>query len=180
MHCLYFVKISKEEAESAREAIDKALSILEENNFAGNEGYWGGGKGDWFVMGGRWSGLFSGLSFNGDFHNEVLALIRSKEPDGGERDFVTDDDRKKHADEIQELWLSRGGKNANPYTRDSYKLRGYDDDAAVISTGLIDALKQKWQNGTEYYDSDAFEEKSLSSLSAKDIGHWLAVVDCHF
>jgi hypothetical protein len=179
MHCIYFVKVSKDEAASAREAIDRAQSILEENNFAGNDGYWGGGKCDWFVMGDRWSGVLSGLSFKGDFHDEVRNLVRSKEPDGHERDFVTDDDCKKYADEIQKLWLSRGGNNANPYARDSYKLDGYDDDAAVMSASLIAALKRKWPDGVEYYDSDAFEEKDLSSLSTEDVGHWLVAADYH-
>jgi hypothetical protein len=180
MHCPYFVKLSKDEGLGAREAINKALSLLEENNFAGNEGYWGGGKGDWFVMGGRWSGLFSGLLFNGNFHDEVLALIRSKEPDSKERDFVTDDDCNKYADEIQQLWLSLGGKNNNFYARDQYKRDGYDDDAIPLTAEVIDALKRKFPEGVEYFDHDAFEEKGLSSLGEQDIGEWLAVVDYHF
>jgi hypothetical protein len=179
MHCIYFVKVQKDEAESAREAIDRARSILDENSFAGQEGYWAGGKCDWFVMGGRWSGVFSGLSFKGDFHDEILKLVRSKEPNNEERDFVTDDERKKYADEIQRLWLARGGTNANPYARDCYKRDGYDDDGAIISADLIDALKKKWPDGVEYYDSDALDEKDLSSLSTADIGHWLVAVDFH-
>jgi len=181
MHCLYFVKIQKEEAASARAAIDRALSILEAENFAGNEGgYWGGGKGDWFVMGGRWSGIFSGLPVNGDFDDEVLKLVRSNEQSRHDCLFVTDAECKKYAEEIQTLWVGLGGKNVNPYARDNYKLDGYDDDAAVVSAELIAALQKKFPKDMEYYDSEAYEEKSLSMLSTEDIGHWLVAVDYHF
>jgi hypothetical protein len=169
-----------ENAESARGAIDKAQSILEENNFAGNDGYWGGGKCDWFVIGGRRSGEFSGLSFQGDFHDEVLRLLRSKEPNGEERSFVADADCKKYADEIQKLWLNRGGKNINPYARDNYDFEGCEDDAVILTAELVETLKKKYPDSTEYYDSDAFEEKSISSLSKEDVGAWLVVVDYHF
>jgi hypothetical protein len=180
MHCLYFVKVSKDEAESARQSINRAQSILEENNFAGeNGGYWGGGKCDWFVMGGRWSGELSGLSIKGDFHNEVRTLVNTKEADGEERIFVSHDECKKYADDIQKLWLALGGKNANPYARDNYKQDGFDDDAELLSADLIATLKKKYPAGTEYYDSDGFEEKNISSLSANDIGDWLVVVDYH-
>ncbi|HEY3861050.1 MAG TPA: hypothetical protein VGO59_04110 [Verrucomicrobiae bacterium] len=171
--------MEKDEATSSREAIDRAQSILDEENFTASEGYWGGGKCDWYVMGGRWSGELSGLSIKGDFHDEVLKLVRSK--DGSREDFgwVSVSDRKKYADEIQKLWLALGGKNANPYARNSHKLDGSDDDAVILSAELIGALKKKWPDDTEYYDSEAFEEKNLTALSTEDIGHWLVAVDCH-
>jgi hypothetical protein len=179
MHYLYFVKVQKDEATSAREAINRAQSILDEEDFVAGEGYWGGGKCDWYVMGGRWSGELSGLSIEGDFYEEVLKFVRSKE--GNRKDFgwVSVSDCKKYADEIQKLWLALGGKNANPYARDCYKRDGLEDDAVILSPEIIAAVKEKWRDEVEYYDSDSFEEKNLSALSNEDIGHWLVAVDYH-
>jgi hypothetical protein len=180
MHFLYFVKIDRKEAETSREAINRAESVLANNGFIFSEGFWGGGKCDWFVMGGRWSGTLSGLAVKDDFILAAHKLIASKAKDTAERGYLSDAEVTEYADDIQKLWLNMGGTNANPYARNGYKADGLDDDAAVLTEDNIAALKSKYPEGVEYYDADAYEEKPLSSLSAEDIGDWLVVVDYHY
>jgi hypothetical protein len=179
MHYVYFVKLNKDDANDARGAIERVESMLESNGFVLNEGYWGGGKCDWFVVGGRWSGVLSGLGIKGDFDDEARKLVQASEPGEKGHDFLSDQMAEKYADQIQRLWLKMGGKNENPYARDTYKTDGYDDDAVVLNSAVIAALKEKWPEGVEYFDSDAFEERNLSELSADDIGHWLVMIDYH-
>lgn len=59
MHILYFVKIT--DAENSQEAREKATQVLDDNNFASDSnGFFGNSKADWYVVGGRWSGILSG------------------------------------------------------------------------------------------------------------------------
>jgi len=179
MHYLYFVKVGREEAKTSREAINRAESILNNNGFVSSEGHWGGGKCDWFVMGGRWSGTLSGLAVKGNFFEAVHKLLASKSNAAAERRYLLDAEIKEYAEDIKKLWLDMGGTNLNPYARNSYNADGLDDDAAILTADNIAALKAKHPDDVEYYDSDAHEEKPLSSLSPEDIGDWLVVVDYH-
>jgi len=60
MHCLYFVKIDDKEIKTSQQAREHATNILDANNFASDSnGFYGNSKADWYVVGGRWSGLLS-------------------------------------------------------------------------------------------------------------------------
>lgn len=61
MHSLYFVVVPRKEASTPRGAIAEAEHFLEGNQFVCSEGLWGGGKCDWYEVGGRWSGMFTEL-----------------------------------------------------------------------------------------------------------------------
>ncbi len=59
MHSLYFVKLKKDkETITSNDAKTKGFSLLEDEGFF-NTGYFSFGKGDWGVIGGRWSGCLS-------------------------------------------------------------------------------------------------------------------------
>ncbi len=60
MHSIYFVLLPKNDADNNKSARTQAINLLEQENFFGSNGYWGGGKGDWGVVGGRWTGILSG------------------------------------------------------------------------------------------------------------------------
>jgi len=61
MHQLYFVYLEKEmKIKTSQEARNAAIENLNENNFADcDSGYFGSSKADWFVIGGRWSGILT-------------------------------------------------------------------------------------------------------------------------
>src|SRR3712207_3060615 len=75
MHCLYFVKLKRERAESAEEAISEAVGELDNNSFCGAGGYFSGSKGDSYVIGGRWSGTLHELKHNFSFRDEAAAAF---------------------------------------------------------------------------------------------------------
>jgi hypothetical protein len=54
MHYFYLVKVN---AESADEARQEAAQALDMHSFAAEAGYFGNSKADWYVVGGRWSGV---------------------------------------------------------------------------------------------------------------------------
>ncbi len=60
MHHFYLVKVK---AENANDAIAEATAVLDDNNFASeSNGYFGNSKADWYVVGGRWSGVLANVS----------------------------------------------------------------------------------------------------------------------
>lgn len=179
MHYLYFVKLHKDEAKNPREAIQQAEAVLDDNAFTHQVGFWGGGKCDWYIIGGRWSGALSGLGIKGDFHAEVCKLLDAKEPNRELPQEISDEETERHASDIQSLWFALGGKNENPYARGSNKRAGMDDDAIILTPELISALKRKYPDEVEYFDNDIPEERPLSALSEADAGHWLVTVDYH-
>ena len=75
MHQVMFVILPKEDAYNADEAIIEVECFLESNSFVGGEGYWGGGKCDWFQMGGRWSGRLSCLTWAKDLVPELAKCL---------------------------------------------------------------------------------------------------------
>jgi len=80
MHTLYFVRLKKEEAKKAQDAINLVNNLLEQNNFTSDSvGYWGGCKADWYVVGGRWSGELELLKQKKDFYKEVRKLVNAKD-----------------------------------------------------------------------------------------------------
>lgn len=58
-HYLYFVLIDKKDASNSKEAREQATDELDNNGFVYSGGYFGGGKCDCYVIGGRWSGFLS-------------------------------------------------------------------------------------------------------------------------
>jgi len=79
MHTLYFVKLK---AENSKEARRKAYNLLEENNFAtDNQGFYGSSKADWYVVGGRWSGLFTDKKETEELIKPLLEKELKERPD---------------------------------------------------------------------------------------------------
>lgn len=59
MHYFYLVKIN---ADSADEARQEAPNALDMHSFSSEGGYFSGAKADWYVVGGRWSGVLGKAS----------------------------------------------------------------------------------------------------------------------
>lgn len=103
MHQLYLVLLQDEQS-SSKEARTKATEVLQEQGFVSEGGYFAGGKGDWFVIGGRWSGF-------------LTDVIKTKK-ELKEKDFDRDqyrilgypDDAKKLTKELLKALTKRLGK----------------------------------------------------------------------
>ncbi len=150
MHCLYFVIFNREDAENSHQARLHAENTLLNENFSISEGFFGRGRADWFVIGGRWSGVLKRI---------LLGL--------------SSDNKEK----LETTWKNAGIKEPTPYERDDCQSLGYEDDAMIIDQKLFDGL-QKMYSDVEIYDANDYREDTLSEFSAEElIGHWIVVID---
>lgn len=168
MHSLYFVRISKESAKDSGAARRKAVDELNGNAFCyGDGGYFAGGRCDWFVVGGRWSGELQMLSRK--FTTRV-ARLKSASKEGGPETAPK-------SAKLQALWRKIGGLGKYPDARDAYRSHGYEDDAAKITPRLLKHLQEYAQ--VSVYDSTESDEYLVSRLPTSSVGDWLVVIDYH-
>jgi hypothetical protein len=161
MHYLYFVIIPNEDnpqmnSERARE---EATAALESEGFCSEGGYFSSGKSDWFVIGGRDSGLLSSA------YNPFVTQTLKRDCTPAER---------------EQLWKELGGDGSEPFLRDQYDEFGDDDDAQILTPQLLADLKRE-HGQTEVFIAANFEELPIAQLSDvyADGKHWIVVVDYH-
>ena len=175
MHYLYFVKIK--DAKNSQDAKRKAIQELDNQNFANdNAGYFGSGKADWYVIGGRWSGHLSKITMKGwkEASNKLFT-----------GDYIARGEIEANEKELEKIWKSCGGKDKNPYSRNSYKNDGYPDDAMKLTKPLLKALQATHSDKTELgdmvevYDVKLGHEITVKDLTNEDIGSFIVVIDYH-
>ncbi len=202
MHTTYFVKIAKEEAKTAQEALDAARSALDGNNFAGESGFFGGSKADWYSIGGRASGALTYVlnpkkKALVDAEAQKLIDADLNAPDSKHKSYANKKSAKKgemcftDADtlaindhigsaklrkELETLYQKYLGV---PFARGGFHGE-FTDDAQVITPALRKALKaDQWLKECEVFLADDYEEVLVKKLTSKDDGAWLVVVDYH-
>ena len=184
MHYLYYVAIKKDKEKfDSVKLKSTAQSLLEDNGFASEGGFWSGAKADWFVIGGRWSGTLQSIKLV-KFDSEVRKLLKKNKKDK-KISFFTDADIKENAPAIQALWKKLGGIGLNSWQRDQYNHEGYDDDAMLLDKKLYEALKkQKYKDTEVAVCTDGYiEDESTIKEFLKDKkvvnNYYLVVVDYH-
>jgi hypothetical protein len=176
MHYRFLVTFNKDEAETSLDARSYVMDYLQENGFAG-EGRWGGGYADWFVIGGRWSGVLTLCLLNQEKVNKVQKEF--EETHGwwlGGTEHVTEDQRREQMRAIfyREFPDFTGDM---PYWRNQYEAYGYEDDAMVLTQELYDALLKAYegQDESENHADLEYEPVSPAMVGKK----WVVVVDYH-
>ena len=112
---------------------------------------------DWYVIGGRWSGL---LNPNRDkFFKKAGKIL-----DPNKRGFISTTDVASKGNEIQKIWEGMGEKSKNPYQRDNFKDQGDEEDILP----LVDCLKQVKKYGFNCLKSANEEIKKAESKWGKD------------
>jgi hypothetical protein len=187
MHILYFVRI--ERAKDASEAIDKARTALDNNHFA-DDGFFCSPKADWYVVGGRWSGLFTEITPEGKrAEAEIKAMLDADYPQltsgikgvsyGSEELRTASAEAAKRADALY------SAATGFPYIRDTYRDDAcYADDAKIITPELLAALRASSSNDAETClvddDGNPQSEWHIDRLGDRDLlGFWLVVIDYH-
>lgn len=163
MHYLYFVIVK---ADSSVNAMKEAEAILLRENFAlETRGYFAYAKADWFVIGGRWSGLFTKIKYKKEFE-----LI----------DALTDEKQK--TDLYERLLPEISSKY--PLKRTYSVSIGwgthlfYDDDAEIITNEFLDVLKNMYGD-IEVFDSIECSEYLVKDLSGEYNQCYIVIVDYH-
>ena len=123
MHFGIILLVEAEEKDTAREMVEE---FLEENP-----------KGDWWVIGGRWSGELNPL--DQAFRAEATKSIPHEEY-GNSTETL-----EKSRPLLQAKWEEMGGSDVNPLNRDHYKDSGYDDDVIPLSEA-ISVVQGWWKN----------------------------------
>lgn len=180
MHYLYLTAVKKTEDIEKENLIAEVNNILENNNFAGEGGYWGCSKADWFVMGGRWSGYLQEVKLDG-FSDKARAML--KENEGKDEVFLSTDTIKKYSKELQAIWESLGGKGVNVWNREGRE--DFEDNCMLLDTELYNALNKKISEDVEIaiIEEGCVEDETTVKEFLKDKSvidnYYLVVVDYH-
>lgn len=172
MHHLMLVTVAlapDATSDDVRRQVENDLLI--DASFCGDGGRFGAPLCDWFVIGGRWSGLLAETMI-GDAHKAaVIAKFPELDKEWWPESFAAS-----HAEELDAIWREQGGTGPSTYTRDGYG--SFADDAMLITPRLYEALLSNYEgedrHGGEFVDLD------VEPLQPDFVGRkWLVVVDYH-
>lgn len=161
------------DADSERVRRNVHDQLLADDSFCGNGGRFGHPLCDWFVIGGRWSGLLAETLMSGAYRQAV----RTRFPDMN-REWLPQSLITEHAADLDAIWQAFGGSGLSPYTRCSHEDWGYPDDAMLLSRGLYTALLAEHEGQDS--DRESYADLDGDELHPDFIGRkWLVVVDYH-
>jgi hypothetical protein len=178
MHYLMLLTLTMLPGESSLEARERIYSqLVDDRSFCGDGGRFNVPVCDWFVIGGRWSGLL-GETVVGDAYREKLAATLPEFTG-----YYSPDRVKERAGELDALWREFGGSGPSSLNRDAYRHLGYDDDAMPLARTLYDRLLAKYQGESSQKEDRlhcSFIDLDEEELDETFIGRkWIAVVDYH-
>ena len=189
MHCRLLVTLNKGEASSSEEARIYANDILlNDSSFTGEGGRFGGQVCDWFVIGGRWSGELSEVSWGKKLYEQIRKM--EEEADIQIRGCSYGREKKREeqakltakAEKIYSEALPEEYKGLLTYDRNTYVSCGYEDDAMVLTKELYDTLIKEHE-GCPIDDSEygpTYVDLEYDCADPEMIGEkWLVVVDYH-
>jgi len=163
-------------SEEARSSVHNLL--LEDDSFCGEGGRFGCPLADWFVLGGRWSGILR------------EAILAQPYKDALEQEFpeftkgyFPSSLPEQHKTRLDQLWHRFGGTGSNPLTRSNYANLGSDDDAIPLNHFLYDHFLKPFAGIDRYFGDDKlpdFADLDGDEVDETFIGRkWLVVVDYH-
>lgn len=177
MHSSFLVTFKKEDAKTSAEARAHVDSYLMANNFCGNQTRWGLGMGDWYVIGGRWSGTLVRARLDEDKLEALDKEFGEKYGwwTGGEERVTEDERRAQYRQMFMEVFPDFTGEL--PRWRDAFGSDGYEDDAAIVDEVLYDGLLKEFEGSVE---DDFHADLDYEDVSREFIGRkWIVVVDYH-
>lgn len=134
---------------------------------------------DWYVIGGRWSGVLN-KEYN-EFNKRAKKELEIKAED---KDFVmTMGNIKDNKDLLQEIWEEEFGKETcNPLNRDRYHEEGYSDDIMeakkceeVIRKKAVDReekAEEAWNKGLEAKKNVEEGEMDFPEVYMEEFAKW--------
>lgn len=182
MHHRLFVTFDKDKAATSLDAREHVFETLHDEGFCCESGSWRSCVADWFVIGGRWSGFLSRLSWAKEFDHEVTTTEAEHDlhvwaawyQERGKQRV-----QHKLAKRFETLWdsIAPASYKGIPYQRDTYKAEGYEDDAMLLTRELYESVLKAYEGREETtYHADLDFDEVLPSLIGRK---WLVVVDYH-
>jgi hypothetical protein len=158
-------------SEEARQTVHDTL--MGDDSFCGSGGRFGSPLCDWFVIGGRWSGLLAETTIGPAYQAAVIARFPEMK-EGWWPQSLAD----RNAPELDAIWQEHGGTGPSPYIRSGYEQLGFPDDAMLVTRSLYDALLAEYRG--QDFNSDGFVDLDHEALQPDFVGRkWLVVVDYH-
>jgi len=172
MHVRALITFKKDNASNSQEARDYTENFLLNEGFNDNR-FFSRGICDWFVIGGRYSGVLlqasePGLESFFDWYYEQIKQMTEKEA----ALFFIAHFLKKFPDHKKYVY------DLCPLLADSYKNTGYDFDAMIVTESIYDTFlkdKEGIESDDEYFWDLDFEGVDKSFIGKK----WIVVVDYH-
>jgi len=179
MHHLMLVTLSLPDGGTSKEARDSAFSLLvEDDSFVGEGGRFGCPLADWFVIGGRWSGVLHeailGQPYKDALEQEFPEFTKGYYPSSL---------LEQHKAGLAQLWQRFGGTGSSPLMRSGYDERGADDDAMPVNQFLYDHFLKPYSGMDSQIGDDKLAD--FADLDGDEVGEsfigrkWLVVVDYH-
>lgn len=137
------------------EAISNVESFLEQ--------YGDGDVWDWYVIGGRWSGLLNPK--HNLFQEKAEKHFKAAYPEK-EHPFLTQNMVEEQSAALDTIWAEIGGTGKHPYQRDSYANGGADDDSVPMSTCL--EIINEWKTDMRAEAEKHFEKMLEARENEKD------------
>jgi hypothetical protein len=179
MHHLMLVTLSLADCSNSKEARQSAFSrLIEDDSFVGEGGRFGCPLADWFVLGGRWSGILRetllGQPYKDALEQEFPEFTKGYYPSSL---------REQHKTGLDQLWHRFGGIGSSPLTRSGYDEQGADDDAMILDQFLYDHFLKPHAGSDRTIGGDSladFADLDCDEVDESFIGRkWLVVVDYH-
>jgi hypothetical protein len=147
------------------------IDLIRDESFCGQGGRFGAPLCDWFVIGGRRSGLLADTQIGPAYKEAVFARFPEMNQQWPQRQFV-----EAHAAELDAIWQEHGGTGLSPYTRNGFDT--YDDDAVIVTPELYAALLAEYAG--QVASDGEFVDLDCEPVGPDFIGRkWLVVVDYH-
>jgi len=177
MHHLLLTTLEMRDNATSSEARFRAHELLsEDDSFAGNGGRFGSPLCDWFVIGGRWSGLLTktllGEPYMAAFEREFPEMTKGWYPSS-----LVEKNRRR----LNRLWRQFGGTGDHPDTRSRYD-HGLDDDAMPVDDALYHHFLAQYRGQSIHAEGEAgtFADLDGELVDESFIGRkWIVVADYH-
>jgi hypothetical protein len=178
MHHLMLVTLELPDDATPSDARLQAHNMLcEDPSFAGEGGRFGAPMCDWFVIGGRWSGLLKkallGEPYRAAFERDFPEMAK---------DWYTSDLIEKNRRRLNRFWRKFGGTGDHPIVRSGYDNHGHDDDAMLVDDALFRHFLAQYRGESTQVEGDSgtFADLDDEPVAESFIGRkWLVVVDYH-
>lgn len=178
MHHLMLVTLSLPDGGASEDARDSAFDLLaEDDSFCGQGGRFGCPLADWFVLGGRWSGMLReailGQPYQDAFAQEFPEFTKGVFPSS----LI-----EQHKDGLDQLWHRFGGGGNHPLLRSGYDHYGAPDDAMPVDQFLYDRFLKPHAGSANNIGGD---QPDFADLDGDDVDEsfirrkWLVIVDYH-
>lgn len=191
MHYRLFVLTNKGNAKTSEEACQYVYDQLSnDDSFAGEGGRFGSPIADWFVIGGRWSGVLTQLLLDSKVVKEFWKEFEKEQLGWTNLTDKKQEDQIKKSNKLFMKYFPNFKGEIPVWRGNQYDHQGAKDDAQLVTKELWKALAKDFKNSKEH-GGNIPEEPEASSDGIVDLEYdfvneasvvgkkWIVVVDYH-